>query len=163
MSSGAQRGRRQRAWPAGCPKMLLPVCPKAGAERCPNAPPVPKRDGALEAPNAPPVLKVKGEEDAALLAAKGCPNAPGEGCVLPEDGLPPVREGGGRGAEGRGCWTGNRLGVVDGPKTLAADDCPNARAKRSGCQMAHAAVCRACIIGESSVCMDALTAAVEQW
>ena len=122
----------------GCPKMLLLVCPKPGAE-APNAPPVLNSDDAL-APNAPPVLKVKGKEDAALLAAKGCPNAPGEACVCPKMLPPTAKE---ELVEPKpGVLEGKRLGVVDGPKTLAADDCPNAPPK-VGLPNGAAEVCRA--------------------
>ena len=120
--------------------MLLPVCPKAGVELCPKAPPEPKRDGVLEAPNAPPVLKVKGEEDAALLAPKGCPK-PGEGCCCPKMDPPVPKE---EVVEPKaGLLAPNRLGVDDAPKTMAADDCPKAAPK--DVLPKDAAVCRACI------------------
>lgn len=122
----------------GCPKMLLPVCPKAGAE-APNAPPVLNRDDAL-APNAPPVLKVKGEEDAALLAAKGCPKPPGEDCGCPNM-FPPTPKA--EVVEPKvGVLEAKRLPVVDAPKTLAADDCPKPPPK-FGVPNGAAEVCRA--------------------
>ena len=74
----------------------------------------------LEAPNAPPVLKVNGEEDAALLAPKGCPK-PGETCDCPKMEPPAPNE---ELVEPKaGVLEPKRLGVDACPKTLLAEDC----------------------------------------
>ena len=74
----------------------------------------------LEAPNAPPVLKVNGEEDAALLAPKGCPK-PGETCGCPKMEPPAPNEE--LVEPNAGVLEPNRLGVDACPKTLPAEDC----------------------------------------
>lgn len=94
------------------------------------------------------MLKVKGEEDAALLAPKGCPK-PGDDCCCPNMDPPVPKEE--VVAPNAGVLEPNRLGVDDPPKTLAADDWPNPAPKdvlpngAEACKLAHSGVTCTCI------------------